>query len=867
MSRNGRFGRIIRAMPSIFVIRKHDAVTVVRTVLTSLLFMLAVPLPAAAQLPISKIAQSAAGSAKSAEEKASPPASIDELRERLAKVQAEIALIDRSERHAAGAPPGTPDAELQLRTRSLRVLAFSYRQHISALQNYASLQKVTEESRVTRLAWTGPNEKPPYSILLVDKMRADQQASLLNLRSEEMRLQLLVAQTENVRTSLAKANANHRRAQEALEAAHPDGINVATWRRDLAALEVQALGSFLESLLVQTRNVEANIAEFRQEVEFDRRKVGEIEKSVVFNNQDFERLKATIEERRSKLIKELDQASRERARLAAELEQSIRVTAAAKERVADLEAQLAAARQSVKTAEAAYQRAQQQDGLLDKINPFRGRAEKTALDKAQRAAVEVEAQLANARAHVRKTELENKLNFERERNGVQAVEILNISLIALDMQRSFWEQRFASQQETGADVRARQKNIESNRSYLKVLTPAMTLLGTKLEAAMKQVVEVQTELRMATDSGELAFHKSMLELLNRRERGYLEALSQIEETRHLLLRWLEQEDVESKNVSSREQFKNLFGSAGDWLKTAWNFEIFTVEDSIVVDGRTITGTRGITVAKVAQAILIVVIGYLVVAVLSRLAMRLALRKGALDETSARIARKWILAVSLVVLLLLALDVVKIPLTAFAFLGGAIAIGAGFGMQTLLKNLISGVMLLMERPFKPRDIVEVGGIRGEVTDINVRSCTIRDANGIETLVPNSTFLEQNVTNWTLTNRRVRFALNVGVAYGSSARRVADLLLEVAARHKLVLDDPAPEVLFADFADNALLFTLQVWIEVGPGRRTGNMIVSDLRFMIDASFAEHGIVIPFPQRDVHLDAAAPIPVRLVGDPGTA
>jgi small-conductance mechanosensitive channel len=244
-----------------------------------------------------------------------------------------------------------------------------------------------------------------------------------------------------------------------------------------------------------------------------------------------------------------------------------------------------------------------------------------------------------------------------------------------------------------------------------------------------------------------------------------------------------------------------------------------------------------------------------------LAFGLAMRRGKMEETSARIARKWILAVTLVVLLLLALDVVKIPLTAFAFLGGAIAIGAGFGMQTLLKNLISGVMLLMERPFKPRDIVEVGGIRGEVTDINVRSCTIRDVNGIETLVPNSTFLEQNVTNWTLSSRKVRYALTIGVGYGSPVRKVSELLLDVAKRHKQVLDEPAPEVLFMDFGDNALMFALYVWLEVGPGRRGGNVILSDLRFMIDASFAEHGIEIPFPQRTVHVDVETPLAVRVV------
>jgi len=400
---------------------------------------------------------------------------------------------------------------------------------------------------------------------------------------------------------------------------------------------------------------------------------------------------------------------------------------------------------------------------------------------------------------------------------------------------------------------------------LKLINPSIDHLRAKLEIVVGQLAEQQNFLRGAGDAAETAFRKSMLDLLAERERLYLVAFSEVEGTRQLLLRWVEDEEVRTKERSVDERAQNWLSLTKDWLKAAWRFELFAVEDRMVVDGRTITGSRGVTIAKVFEAILIVIVGYLLVALLSRFLMWSAIRRGRMEETSARIARKWILAVTLVLLMLLALDVVKIPLTAFAFLGGAIAIGAGFGMQTLLKNLISGVMLLMERPFKARDIVEVGGIRGEVTDINVRSCTIRDVNGIETLVPNSTFLEQNVTNWTLSSRKVRHTLNIGVGYGSPVRKVSDLLLEVAARHKQVLDDPLPEVLFMDFGDNALMFALYVWLEVGPGRRSGNVVLSDLRFMIDASFAEHGIAIPFPQRDVHLDVGSPLPVRVVSAEG--
>ena len=189
-----------------------------------------------------------------------------------------------------------------------------------------------------------------------------------------------------------------------------------------------------------------------------------------------------------------------------------------------------------------------------------------------------------------------------------------------------------------------------------------------------------------------------------------------------------------------------------------------------------------------------------------------------------------------------------------------AIGLGFGMQTMMKNLISGLMVLGERPFRIGDLVEVGGIRGNVTNIGLRASTITDVNGIETIIPNSTFIEQNLTNWTYTSGRVRFNVKVGVAYGSPVRVLTQLLEEIAGRHGKVLKNPAPEVLFEDFAGDALVFSLYYWLDVGAGT-SSRQVASDLRAMIEAGFSAQGIAIPYPQRDVHLDAANPVPVRIV------
>jgi small-conductance mechanosensitive channel len=297
----------------------------------------------------------------------------------------------------------------------------------------------------------------------------------------------------------------------------------------------------------------------------------------------------------------------------------------------------------------------------------------------------------------------------------------------------------------------------------------------------------------------------------------------------------------------------------------WSLELFSAEDTIEVDGRKITAERSITLGKVVSAIIILALGLLLGRALIDVACRFAVRYLRCEENATRLAGKWVFALLAAVLFLLSLTTVKIPFTVFAFLGGAVAIGLGFGMQTLLKNLISGLMLLVERPFRLGDVVEVGSIRGTVTDINVRSSLIRDANGIETLVPNSTFLEQNVTNWTYTSSRVRYSLKIGAAYGSRAELVRELLLAVARHHPLVLRNPEPEVLLDDFGADALMFSLLFWLDIG-GKTDSRTVGSELRFAIESEFTAAGIVLAYPQRDVHLDAAKPIPVRVVGEPAT-
>jgi len=208
---------------------------------------------------------------------------------------------------------------------------------------------------------------------------------------------------------------------------------------------------------------------------------------------------------------------------------------------------------------------------------------------------------------------------------------------------------------------------------------------------------------------------------------------------------------------------------------------------------------------------------------------------------------------------IALEIINLPLTVFAFMGGAIAIGIGFGSQNVLNNFISGLILLAESPVRVGDLVDIQGLQGTIEHIGARSTRVKTGANIEIIVPNSSLLENNVTNWTLSDTRIRTSVSVGVAYGSPVDEVVSLLKRTVLEHTQVLQTPEPIILFKEFGDNALNFEAHFWIHM---RRLMDRerVNSDIRIAAERAFDVAGITIAFPQRDIHLDTVRPIEVNL-------
>lgn len=287
-----------------------------------------------------------------------------------------------------------------------------------------------------------------------------------------------------------------------------------------------------------------------------------------------------------------------------------------------------------------------------------------------------------------------------------------------------------------------------------------------------------------------------------------------------------------------------------WLDTAWHFHIWSV------DG------RALTVGLLVTGLLLVLAGFALAWILSRLLSRRVLPRMGVHRGATAAIEAVVFYLLLATFVFAGLQLLNVPLTTFAFLGGALAIGVGFGSQNIIENFISGLILLAERPVRVGDLIELDAddLTGTVERIGARSTRIRTGSNVEVIVPNSSFLQNRVVNWTLSSTQVRTYVSVGVAYGSPTDQVNKLLLEAARERDDVLSAPEPFVWFTDFGDNALVFELHFWIHmrsIADRRR----IESALRYRIDELFRLAGIVIAFPQRDVHFNPQRPLSVQML------
>ena len=297
--------------------------------------------------------------------------------------------------------------------------------------------------------------------------------------------------------------------------------------------------------------------------------------------------------------------------------------------------------------------------------------------------------------------------------------------------------------------------------------------------------------------------------------------------------------------------KDKLFAVRDTLLAVWNQELMTI------------GESPLTVSKVVSAILLLLIGILASRTISQLLGTQILRRLDIDPSAAATIQSLFFYTFLLIFTLFSLKVVNVPLTALTYLGGALALGIGFGSQNIINNFFSGLILHAERPVKVGDLIQLDDLYGNVEHIGARSTRVRTGSNLEIIVPNSTFLQNNVINFTLSSDKVRTLVEVGVVYGSPVLKVTQLLRRAVIETGRASKDPPPIILFKEFGNNALIFEIHFWIRMRTVMDR-SQVESAVRFQIEQLFKEAGIVIAFPQRDVHLDTVSPLKIEMVPPP---
>jgi len=261
-----------------------------------------------------------------------------------------------------------------------------------------------------------------------------------------------------------------------------------------------------------------------------------------------------------------------------------------------------------------------------------------------------------------------------------------------------------------------------------------------------------------------------------------------------------------------------------------------------------TGAQGLTIKPLLITIVVAVIVVLVLRAFRRIVMkRVAKRKGA----NLGPINSFLILFSYLVIIVTVISAVQwsgLHLGAIAVIFGALSVGIGFGLQNIVNNFVSGIVILLERPIKLGDRIVVDGIEGNIVDIAIRASTLRTNEGVSVIVPNSYFIGSTVINRSLDYETVRLKIYANASYDADPREVERVLLAVANANDGIHKEPPPVVIFESFGDSALKFYLWVW--TSQYAHTPDSLQSQVNFAVSVAFAEAGIRVPYPQLDVHV-----------------
>ena len=747
------------------------------------------------QAQTSFLSGSMRGVATQAAQSASSPIAVDDTINTQIQIltqglqQAELELAEQRHRARAFLEQQHPASDLIEDTTQIMALIVSrYRHGIDGLRGLQRLQREAQQKEQELTDWQPPPNGPPWSIQVADETYVTMAESQALVSQYKQHAQMLNRTRDNLETEKQSLEAQIRLQSDPsiLPSARQSDVQSLGLQKLQASLKATDLELLFSDVFLQTNRLNQRIAEFTHQIS---------ERNWQYMQGRFDFSEAAYE----RIIKQLD------------------------EQISEVRTREDAVRQNSIAIIDQYDNAVENRTRIEQAAD----ADDSALLQAQRAVT-----LASDRASLQRM---------RRDIGFYQAEMLQIA-------KQLWEVRYDLYQGNRDDRQLQEiyslfgdleRELEDWRDYV-----------------IAQINQMRKEKQAFLDSAVLSptlaegdFLRDRAALMQSRIDVDTESLAQLERTQFLLE--LTSQDLD--RYASQAAWGQSAKQALVWIEGLaiglWDYELFTVSDTVTVEGRPITTQRSVTIGKTFGALFILVFGVLLVKRIVSGALALALRRSKIRQSTSMIVGRWVTLFSGLTLIIFSLVLVDIPLSIFAFAGGALAIGLGFGAQNLLQNLISGLMLLIEKPVRVGDWIEVGGLTGSVTSIGIRFSTLLSPTGTENLVPNSVLVQEKLVNWTYSSPEVRRQIDVWVDYDNDPTTVTNILLAVAGDHPVILETPEPRVLLDSFTERGMHLKLQFWAPM-LGHLSGPVIMSEVRREIHARFTTLGIAFANPRYTVNL-----------------
>jgi potassium efflux system protein len=701
-------------------------------------------------------------------------------------------------------PEGIDASALADYRRNLDQIITGIGRHQKILDASPDANKALEAARTAESEWKGFTEKPPYSVLMIDELSNQRDTATEKQASYQSSIELFGRSLASIQSE-AKLGEAESRSILADATQNPAEDGAPAWR--LAADQAKT-----RLLAVRAIYLQSNIALLQDQA-------------------------ATAAIQLKLLDRQLKIAGKRPSLSAEDLE---KISKAVTDRQAALRKEILVIRK------------REQDATTNRIRQL------AAVDQMVKAAGEKgsdaptpELELARVKAEASETKVD-MLQFESE--TIDSLSQLESRVPeAYQLRKTLMEAGSKSKRETA---------LTSLRTDYDRLTAWELVISNELASVNADINQQESRATSySADDPKLALLNDIRASLWERQSVIQRVAQAVTGQRKMIKRWVDAFDNSQIEKSFLEKISDAATNAWSKIKAFWNIEVFEYYDPTMM-GNVLTPNKGVvTLGTIITALAFFLVSYFIANQIKNRLRNVVVRRGTIAEAQANTLSNWLMIVVGFLLVIATLHFVKIPLTVFAFFGGALAIGLGFGMQTLIKNFISGIIVLFERKVRVGDVVEIdANTSGKIIEINTRSSVLRSSDGKETLIPNSLFLENRITNLTLSNRRVRRVLRVAVGYGCSPSQVITVLKECTDRHGLILKDPAPVGTLDDFGAGSLVFAIFFWIELND-KTDGNVVASDIRIMIEKRFAEVGIDFPNLEQNVSLKSETPLQVHLV------